>query len=262
MAGALTRQEGSSNCSVLGTTEELPAVLRSHVVDEVVVVTPLDSAVLKGISRCCSARGITLRILVEVPPPRLGVWTAEHLGDGSFLLSLASVPQNNIRLLLKRTIDVIGATIGLSLCGVAYIWCALHMPRETGDSVLFDQRRVGQNGRRFNLYKFRTMLSGAEQYKTELEAQNQMNGPIFKLKDDPRVTPTGRKLRSRHLDELPQFWNVLKGEMSLVGTRPPTEDEVAAYAEHHHRRLSIKPGLTGLWQLEGNDVVDEFEEVV
>jgi lipopolysaccharide/colanic/teichoic acid biosynthesis glycosyltransferase len=89
-----------------------------------------------------------------------------------------------------------------------------------------------------------------------------MNGPIFKLRNDPRVTRTGRRLRRRHLDELPQFWNVLKGEMSLVGTRPPTENEAAVYSDHHQRRLSIKPGLTGLWQLSGNGAVKDFEEVV
>jgi lipopolysaccharide/colanic/teichoic acid biosynthesis glycosyltransferase len=106
------------------------------------------------------------------------------------------------------------------------------------------------------------MRADSERLKAVLDSQNEMNGPIFKLKDDPRVTPTGRKLRRRHLDELPQFWNVLKGEMSLVGTRPPTGDETVAYLEHHQRRLSIKPGLTGLWQLNGNGAVKDFEEVV
>jgi lipopolysaccharide/colanic/teichoic acid biosynthesis glycosyltransferase len=106
------------------------------------------------------------------------------------------------------------------------------------------------------------MRADAEQLKAALGVRNEMNGPIFKLKDDPRVTVTGRKLRRRHLDELPQFWNVLKGEMSLVGTRPPTGDETVAYLEHHQRRLSIKPGLTGLWQLNGNGAVTDFEEVV
>jgi lipopolysaccharide/colanic/teichoic acid biosynthesis glycosyltransferase len=163
---------------------------------------------------------------------------------------------------LERIIDVMGAAIGLVACAIAYLWYGLRLRREAGDSVLFRQQRVGQNGRRFMLCKFRTMCAGAEQIKAGLGGQNEMSGPIFKLKDDPRVTPTGRNLRRRHLDELPQFWNVLKGEMSLVGTRPPTGDETAAYLEHHHRRLSMKPGLTGLWQLNGNGVVKDFEEVV
>ncbi len=262
-AGKLNGRASDSNLpQLLGTTEDLPEVLRTHVVDEVVVAAPLDAAVLRRLGDWCSVRGTLMRILVEVPRPRVGVWSAEHFGDGAFLLSLATIPQDALRLLLKRIIDLLGAGIGLLLCGVAYVWCVVRLPRETGDSVLFHQQRVGQNGRRFTLHKFRTMFSKAEQQRADLEVQNEMNGPIFKVKHDPRVTPTGRKLRARHLDELPQFWNVLKGEMSLVGTRPPTEDEVAAYEDHHHRRLSIKPGLTGLWQLEGNDVVEKFEEVV
>jgi lipopolysaccharide/colanic/teichoic acid biosynthesis glycosyltransferase len=157
---------------------------------------------------------------------------------------------------------VIGATLGLCACVIAYICYGRRLRRESGASVLFRQERVGWNGRRFTLYKFRTMRADSEQLKAALDARNEMNGPIFKLKDDPRVTPTGRKLRRRHLDELPQFWNVLRGDMSLVGTRPPTDDETAAYLEHHQRRLSIKPGLTGLWQLNGNGAVKDFEDVV
>jgi lipopolysaccharide/colanic/teichoic acid biosynthesis glycosyltransferase len=106
------------------------------------------------------------------------------------------------------------------------------------------------------------MYHDAERKLGELRAQNQMQGPMFKLEHDPRVTGTGKHLRRRHLDELPQFWNVLKGEMSLVGTRPPTQDEVQEYDPHHHRRLSMKPGLTGSWQLNGNQGINNFEEVV
>jgi lipopolysaccharide/colanic/teichoic acid biosynthesis glycosyltransferase len=106
------------------------------------------------------------------------------------------------------------------------------------------------------------MYRDADQRLTELSAKNQMQGPMFKLEDDPRVTATGRRLRKRHLDELPQFWNVLKGEMSLVGTRPPTEAEILEYAAHHRRRLSMRPGLTGPWQVNGNHQVNDFEEVV
>jgi lipopolysaccharide/colanic/teichoic acid biosynthesis glycosyltransferase len=106
------------------------------------------------------------------------------------------------------------------------------------------------------------MYADAEKRLTELLRQNQMRGHVFKIRDDPRVTPSGRVLRQRHFDELPQFWNILKGEMSLVGTRPPTLNEAEQYAPHHRRRLSIKPGLTGLWQLAGNGEVDDFDEIV
>ncbi len=247
---------------VLGAADDLPAVLRARVVDEVVVVSALEPAMLERLSRCCSMRGILMRMLVEVPRPAIGVWHAEHFDEGAFLLSLATIPQHALHLLMKRIVDVSGAALGLVLYGFAYVWYAIRLRRETGDSVLFRQQRVGCNGRRFTLYKFRTMCAGAEQLKAELGGRNEMDGPIFKLKHDPRVTPTGHKLRRRHLDELPQFWNVLKGEMSLVGTRPPTADETAAYLEHHQRRLSMKPGLTGLWQLSGNGAVKDFEDVV
>jgi len=127
--------------------------------------------------------------------------------------------------------------------------------------MFFRQMRVGQNGRLFTLYKFRTMYPDAEERLNDLLAWNEMQGYIFKMKDDPRVIPTGRVLRHRHLDELPQFWNVLKGEMSLVGTRPPTPDEVAQYQPHHHRRISMKPGITGLWQTGGRSELS-FDDYV
>jgi lipopolysaccharide/colanic/teichoic acid biosynthesis glycosyltransferase len=121
---------------------------------------------------------------------------------------------------------------------------------------------VGRNGRRFKLFKFRTMHVTAEDQLRGLLKQNQMSGHVFKMKNDPRVTPLGRAMRRRYLDELPQFWNVLKGQMSLVGTRPPTCAEVANYSAHHRRRLSMKPGMTGLWQMTGNGRVTDFEEIV
>jgi lipopolysaccharide/colanic/teichoic acid biosynthesis glycosyltransferase len=247
---------------MLGAAEDLPLVLRTHVVDELIVALLPDQTVLDRLSRWCSVRGVVMNVLVEMPSPAVGVWNAEHFGEGTFLFSLKTIRHEALDLLAKRVVDLLGAAIGLLVCGVAYVWYGMRLHRETGDSVLFRQRRVGENGRRFMLYKFRTMYSGSEQCKTELDGRNEMSGPIFKLRDDPRVTRTGRRLRRRHLDELPQFWNVLKGEMSLVGARPPTENEAAGYSDHHQRRLSIKPGLTGLWQLSGNGAVKDFEEVV
>jgi exopolysaccharide biosynthesis polyprenyl glycosylphosphotransferase len=247
---------------VLGVVEDIPALMEKQVVDEVIVASSIERPLLERLSQWCATRGVVMRLLVEAPRTAIGLWTAEHFGDGAFLLSLASVPQNAIHLMLKRVVDIAGAALGLLACSCAYLWYGPRLRRETGDSVIFRQRRVGWNGRRFTLYKFRTMHANAEQLKAKLTTSNEMRGPVFKIAKDPRVTPTGRKLRRRHLDELPQFWNILKGEMSLVGTRPPTEDEVAVYSERHHRRLSMKPGLTGLWQLRGNGAIRDFEDVV
>jgi len=247
---------------LLGGLDDVSALMRTHVIDEVMVAATLDGRALERLGRLCAMRGVVMRVLVETPRPPLGVWTAEHFGDGAFVLSLAAVPQNPLHLAAKRALDITGAVPGLLACGCAWLWYGRRLSRESGGSTLFRQQRVGCNGRRFTLFKFRTMHTRAEELKLGLSAYNEMRGPIFKLSNDPRVTPTGQKLRRRHLDELPQFWNVLRGEMSLVGTRPPTEDEVSAYDEHHHRRLSMRPGLTGLWQLNGNGAVKDFEEVV
>ena len=237
-------------------------MLLKHVVDEVVVVQPLGPSETEEISRWCIERGLTLRIMVELPRSQIGNYRAHDLGKGVYLLSVETVPQHALPLFFKRVLDVAGAVVGLLVCIPIYFWYRGKLSREAAASPLFAQTRVGQNGRRFTLYKLRTMHKDAERRLRELLAHNQMNGHMFKLKDDPRITPTGKQLRERHLDELPQFWNVLKGEMSLVGTRPPTAVEVEHYDPRHHRRLSMKPGVTGLWQVKGNGEISDFEEVV
>ena len=254
--------QGPARPPILGIPHDLPEMLRAMIVDEVVVLTRLWPALLNRVASTCATRGVVMRMMLDVPSATVGAWRADDCGGGIFFLSLAAVSEDALRLALKRVLDVVGALVGLLLCALAMIFYGRRLRRETGASVLFRQQRVGQNGRRFVLYKFRTMGRDAEQRLEQLRATNQMRGPMFKLENDPRVTCTGRLLRRRHLDELPQFWNVLRGEMSLVGTRPPTEEEVKRYNEHHHRRLSMKPGLTGLWQLNGNQHVSDFEQVV
>jgi exopolysaccharide biosynthesis polyprenyl glycosylphosphotransferase len=246
----------------LGRIDDLPTLLHAQVVDEVIAVSPLERPILERLSGWCAVRGVLLRIWLELPCPVVGHWAAEYFGEGAFLVSLAAIPQKPMYLLLKRVIDLLGAAMGMIFCGVVYVCYGRRLRRESGGSPIFSQQRIGRNGRAFTLYKFRTMCAEAEHQKAAVSAHNEMCGPMFKIRNDPRVTTTGRKLRRRHLDELPQFWNVLRGEMSLVGTRPPTADERAAYGEHHHRRLSMKPGITGLWQLKGNGAVKDFEEVV
>jgi lipopolysaccharide/colanic/teichoic acid biosynthesis glycosyltransferase len=242
--------------------ESIEKVLNDHAIDEVVQLGPCAGIESSTLFYTCAIRGITLRTLVRSPLGEIGRYSIKRLAIGEYLLSLETVPPLGITLALKRAIDILGALFGLIFCILAYARYGRAIKRETEGSVLFTQVRVGRNGRLFKLFKFRTMHVSAEQRQAELAAHNQMKGPIFKMREDPRVTPLGRYLRRRYIDELPQFWNVLRGEMSLVGTRPPTPDEVARYRPHHQRRLSMKPGITGLWQLRGNGQVSNFEEIV
>jgi len=253
---------GDIGIRILGRLHDLPRIVRQYIIDEVVLFSPIDQTQLEQLVARCAERGLSVRMMVEVPSATFGTWQMDKWAENTFFISLSALPQDPLQLAAKRIIDVAGALVGLSLFALTWAMYGRRLKRESGGTVLFKQPRVGMNGRRFILHKFRTMYHDSEHRKEELHALNQMRGPMFKLKDDPRITPTGRNLRRCHLDELPQFWNVLKGEMSLVGTRPPTEDEVAQYQDWHHRRLSIKPGITGLWQLNGNHRVTDFEEVV
>ena len=166
------------------------------------------------------------------------------------------------QMFMKRLMDLVGSLIGLLFTGILYLILAPIIQKQSPGPVFFSQERVGRNGRRFRIYKFRSMYMDAEERKKELMDQNKMSGFMFKMDDDPRITPIGRIIRKYSLDEFPQFWNVFKGDMSLVGTRPPTVDEFEQYEGHHKVRLSIKPGLTGMWQVSGRSDITDFEEVV
>jgi exopolysaccharide biosynthesis polyprenyl glycosylphosphotransferase len=163
---------------------------------------------------------------------------------------------------IKRILDICGALVGLTLTGVLYPFIALAIKMESPGPVFFGQGRIGISGRTFKCWKFRSMFVDAEERKKDLLARNEMKGAIFKIREDPRITRVGKVLRQTSLDELPQFWNVLLGEMSLVGTRPPTPDEVARYENWHRRRICIKPGITGLWQVSGRNRVEDFDDIV
>lgn len=166
------------------------------------------------------------------------------------------------QLFVKRCIDILAGIVGLVFTGLAFLIFAPLIKLQSPGPVFFSQIRVGKNGRKFRFYKFRSMNVNAEEQKQELMDQNEMSGHMFKMKDDPRVFPVGKFMRKFSIDELPQFWNILKGDMSLVGTRPPTEEEFASYEAHHKARLGIKPGLTGMWQVSGRSDIQDFEEVV
>ena len=186
----------------------------------------------------------------------------EEIGD-MFVLTTSNSTAEAWQLMVKRLADIIGGLIGCVITGIAYIFVAPMIKKADPGPVFFHQTRIGKNGRRFELYKFRSMYMDAEERKAELMDLNEMEGPMFKIKDDPRILPkVGTRIRNWSIDELPQFWNILKGDMSLVGTRPPTVEEFECYEPHHKARLSFRPGLTGLWQVSGRNRIDEFEEIV
>lgn len=166
------------------------------------------------------------------------------------------------QMVAKRTLDIIGGIAGMIILVPITIILTPFIYFESPGSIFFKQKRVGKNGRIFKMYKFRSMYTDAEARKQELMTQNEMNGLMFKLKDDPRITKVGKFIRRTSLDELPQFFNILKGDMSLVGTRPPTIDEFEQYQSYHKKRLSTTPGLTGLWQVSGRNEITNFEDVV
>lgn len=165
-------------------------------------------------------------------------------------------------LLLKRLMDIAGALVGCFICILFGIIVAPLIFLEDPGPIIFKQKRVGRNGKYFYIYKFRSMYQDAEAKLQTLKDQNEMQGFMFKMKNDPRITKVGKFLRKTSIDELPQFFNVLEGSMSLIGTRPPTVDEYNQYSAHHKRRISIKPGITGLWQVSGRSEITDFEEIV
>lgn len=170
------------------------------------------------------------------------------------------VPHASAHSVIKRTIDLFGSLIGLLITALLFVPIAIAIRLDSPGPIFYSQERHGLLGRPFRIYKFRSMVKGADLLKSQIE--NEAEGLIFKNKQDPRITKVGRFLRRTSLDELPQFWNVMLGEMSLVGTRPPTSDEVSQYSDYHWQRLNVKPGLTGEWQANGRSTIKDFEDIV
>ncbi|MDP8255224.1 MAG: sugar transferase [Candidatus Alcyoniella australis] len=241
---------------VLGTLGSLPKILDSHQVDEVFFAMPFHMLPdLKRRIYICEEVGVRATVMAEFIRPAIATTRiTTHLGIP--LLSYSTTPTQVWQLLVKEIFDRIAALIILVLIMPLLIALALAIRLDSRGPVLFNQVRSGLHGRRFKMLKFRTMVHGAESMRDELEGLNEMNGPVFKIKRDPRVTRIGSLLRRYSLDELPQFWNVLTGEMSIVGPRPPIPSEVDKYERWQRRRLSMKPGLTCYWQISGRNEVD------
>jgi exopolysaccharide biosynthesis polyprenyl glycosylphosphotransferase len=248
---------------ILGHITDLVEICKKHAVDEVVFCLPKDFVVdAESYVQDLEEMGITVRVVLDFYQMDQSRRELSFFHGSIPILTYHTKSLDAQQLLAKRILDIAGALVGLLLTGFLLPFIALAVKLDSPGPIFFCQKRVGEGGRIFRCWKFRTMKTGAERGKRKLRDCNEMSGPVFKIRNDPRVTRVGKFLRRTSLDELPQFWNVLKGEMSLVGTRPPTRSEVRVYQNWHRRRISIRPGITGMWQVSGRNRIDDFDEIV
>lgn len=232
------------------------------VLDEVFIHLPeCSNKELGAIIQKFELTGITVHVNIDPFDHLIAHKTSETFA-GLTVLTYSLSYFDFHRLMVKRILDIVGSLVGIIVTLLVLPFVAIAIRLDSHGPVFYKQKRIGLNGREFYLYKFRSMYTDADEKKEELKKQNEMNGPMFKVSNDPRITKVGRFLRKSSIDELPQFFNILAGHMSLVGTRPPTPDEYAQYNLHYRRRLSIKPGLTGLWQVSGRSDITSFDEVL
>lgn len=242
-----------SNAPSAVTLSRIAAAIDENPIDEVFIALPLDSAqpLIRSIVALCEEQGITIRLLSMVVEPLLAHAQLDELDDRP-VITIFTGPPDSAKLLVKRAFDVLASLVVLILLSPLLLIAAIAIKLDSGGPVLFVQERVGLNRRRFRAYKFRTMVMDAEQQQAALEARNEAIGPVFKIRNDPRITRLGTWLRHLSLDELPQLLNVLRGDMSLVGPRPlPLRDVSLIDTAAHKRRFSVKPGITCLWQING-----------
>ena len=230
--------------------------------DEVFIYAPeLPQKKVQEIINSFDEMGVNCHYCVELPGTHAERSKIDDFGSYS-VITYTRFQSSYKRLLIKRVMDIAGGLVGMLITLIFFPFVAIAIKADSPGPVLFSQVRIGRNGRRFKIYKFRSMYMDAEECKKELEKQNEMQGLMFKMENDPRITRVGKFIRKTSIDELPQFYNVLKGDMSLVGTRPPTEDEFEKYNQYYRRRISMTPGLTGLWQVSGRSEIDNFDDVV
>ena len=246
----------------LGKFDQLERVLANDVVDEVYIGLPVRSRyeTIQRLTYLCEGVGVNVRLIADLFPLRLATSRFVRVDDVP-VLSLSSVPENVAQIVLQRATDIFGSLTALLLFSPVLMLTALAIRIDSPGPIFFLQERVGQNQRRFKMVKFRSMVRDAEARRGNLDADNEVDGPVFKMRHDPRITRVGRFIRRYSIDELPQLFNVLKGDMSLVGPRPPLPAEVSQYAWAQRRRLSIKPGMTGLSQVRGRSDLS-FRETV
>lgn len=252
---------------VIATDSRFIDWIRSAPLDEVYINVPYEkSDNVYQIVEELESMGVTVHINVPTLEKLLSKTSFDNINcrmySGYPMASFAAAVHDSNKLILKRIFDIFFGLIGCILSTPIILITAIPLLIESPGPLIFKQERVGKNGRIFNIYKLRSMYTDAEKRKAELMENNKMEGLMFKMDNDPRITKVGKFIRKFSIDELPQFFNVVKGDMSLVGTRPPTIDEFEQYESRHKRRLSMRPGITGMWQVSGRSDIQDFEEVV
>lgn len=248
---------------VVADSESMIAYIHKSWVDEVFFALPKEIIIPEDLIRDCSSMGVVIHMRLATMKSLGKNQTVEELAGYTVLSSSLRIVTPR-QMFIKRGMDIMGGLTGCLITGILYLFVAPIIKFKSPGPVFFSQTRVGKNGRPFKIHKFRSMYMDAEERKKELmEKNNIKDGLMFKMDNDPRIIKgIGHFIRKTSIDEFPQFWNVLKGDMSLVGTRPPTVDEWEKYELHHRKRLAIKPGLTGMWQVSGRSEITDFEEVV
>ena len=268
LAGAACLDAERTGESILGVPivagpSDLHDIASQMALDEVFIDAPgTTQTQIRELIRGFDEMGVNCHLNIPLSDRGLHKQKIEKFADSYTVVTYTPLLQSHKRLLIKRFMDILGGLVGSAVTLLLLPFVALAIRIESAGPVFFSQVRIGRNGRRFKIHKFRSMYEDAESKKKELESRNEMDGLMFKIEDDPRITKVGKFLRRFSIDELPQFFNILKGDMSLVGTRPPTVDEFEQYNHYYRRRLSMTPGLSGLWQISGRSDIDNFDDVV
>lgn len=242
---------------LLGTIDDLGKLLDVGTIEEVYLSLPMRSRyeTIQKVSNQCERVRVSLKFIVDLFPMQIAKSRLLFLNDIP-MLSLSAIPETRLMLAAKRLLDFTISSVLLVMLSPAFLFFAILIKLGSPGPVFFGQQRVGQNQRAFRMLKFRSMVANAEDLREEMAALNEADGPVFKIKDDPRITPLGKFIRKYSIDEFPQLINVWLGEMSLVGPRPPLASEVEEYTWSQRRRLSVRPGMTGLWQVSGRSNID------
>jgi exopolysaccharide biosynthesis polyprenyl glycosylphosphotransferase len=233
---------------ILGPADQLPVIVRTHFIDEIFVSVPSDRNLVMEVAHYARGAGVPLRVMPDLYEGLATGASVEYLGPlPTMMLQKRSIP--TVQLVFKRLVDIVVAGAGLAILSPALTLVAAVIKLDSAGPIFFASLRVGKKGQTFTCFKFRTMVENAEQLKSSLRHLNERDGVLFKIAEDPRLTQVGKLFRKFSIDELPQLWNVLRGDMSLVGPRPPIPSECKQYSLDQLRRLYVTPGLTGLWQV-------------